>query len=654
MIQTRCRTLCSALALGLSLAAPAQGRDAADLLAGLRPGHPRLLVDGGTWAEVAKRGRADPRLGALLRVVGSDARRLLDQPVLEYRKVGRRLLAVSRAALQRTLTLSLAYRVTGEEAFARRAEAEMLGLAAFSDWNPSHFLDVAEMTAALALGYDWLHDALRPEARAIIRQAIVEKGLRPGLDPAAPHNGWQARENNWNQVCFGGLTLGALAVADEEPALARQLLARARAGIVHGLAPYAPDGVYPEGPGYWSYGTSYQVLMIAALQSALATDWGLAASPGFLESAAAFLQTTGPTGLLFNFADCREQGGLQPALFWFARRLRDPSLLPAQERALDALLARVEDGSGGETSRFLPLAAIWWPEVRAAVTHRPRFWMGRGPNPIAVFRGSWTDPGALYLALKGGSADLNHAHMDAGTFVLEAEGVRWARDLGMQDYESLEAKGIDLWNRRQDSQRWQVFRLNNHSHNTLTIDGQLHRVDGAARIVAFSDAETSPFAVVDLSAVFTGQARRVLRGFRLLGDRTVLVQDELGGLKPGASVRWAMLTGADVVVDGGRATLRENGRMLVARLLTPAGGFALVAAETPPASFDAPNPGKRILTATASAPEDGQLRIAVLLTAGPEPVSPQLEPVDEWDRAIHSPRRRRGAPLQFSSTYRRR
>ncbi|HEY3122123.1 MAG TPA: heparinase, partial [Vicinamibacteria bacterium] len=249
MIQARCRTLCSGLALGLSLAAPAQGRDAADLLAGLRPGHPRLLVDGATWAEVAKRGRADPRLAALLRVITSDARRLLDQPVLEYRKVGRRLLAVSRAALQRTLTLSLAYRVTGEEAFARRAEAEMLGVAAFSDWNPSHFLDVAEMTAALAFGYDWLHDALRPEARATIRQAIVEKGLRPGLDPAAPHNGWQSRENNWNQVCFGGLTLGALAVAEDEPGLAQQLLARARAGIVHGLAPYAPDGVYPEGPG---------------------------------------------------------------------------------------------------------------------------------------------------------------------------------------------------------------------------------------------------------------------------------------------------------------------------------------------------------------------------------------------------------------------
>jgi hypothetical protein len=618
------------LALVSCLATPAHGLAEEALLASLRPGHPRLLADEQTWAEVTERGRADPRLAGLLRIITSDARRLLDEPALAYRKIGRRLLAVSRTALQRTLTLSLAYRLTGEEAFARRAEAEMRSVAAFPDWNPSHFLDVAEMTAALAFGYDWLHDALGPEARATIRQAIVEKGLRPGLDPAAPHNGWQSRENNWNQVCFGGLTLGALAVAEEETSLARQVLARARAGIVHGLKPYAPDGVYPEGPGYWSYGTSYQVLMIAALQSALATDWDLSASPGFLESATVLLQTTGPTGLLFNFADGREQGGLQPALFWFARRLRDPFLLLAQERALDTLLQQAKAGRAADTSRLLPLVAIWWPEGKAAATYPRRFWMGRGPNPIAVFRGSWTDPRALYLALKGGSADLNHAHMDAGSFVLEADGVRWARDLGMQDYESLESKGIDLWNRRQDSQRWQVFRLNNHSHNTLTIGGQLHRVDGAARIVAFSDADASPFAVVDLSSVFAGQARSVLRGFRLLGDRTVLVQDELKGLTPGASVRWAMVTTAEVVANGARATLRENGRTLVVRLLAPAGRFALVPAEPPRDTFNAPNPGKRILTLTASAPEDGVLRIAVLLTPGAAAMSPHLEPVEEW------------------------
>src|SRR5690606_3129409 len=120
------------------------------------------------------------------------------------------------------------------------------------------------------------------------------------------------------------------------------------------------------------------------------------------------------------------------------------------------------------------------------------------------------------------AAELNHAHMDAGSFVFELDGVRWAIDLGAQDYESLESKHIDLWNRAQDSQRWQVYRLNNDSHNTLTIDGQPHRVNGHAVITHFSRDASNAYAIVDLSPVFAGQAATVRRGFKLLPGRRVL------------------------------------------------------------------------------------------------------------------------------------
>lgn len=48
---------------------------------------------------------------------------------------------------------------------------------------------------------------------------------------------------------------------------------------------YGPDGGYPEGFGYWGYGTSFQVMLIAALESAFGTDNGLSQTPGFMESA---------------------------------------------------------------------------------------------------------------------------------------------------------------------------------------------------------------------------------------------------------------------------------------------------------------------------------------------------------------------------------
>ena len=73
-----------------------------------------------------------------------------------------------------------------------------------------------------------------------------------------------------------------------------------------------------------------------------------------------------------------------------------------------------------------------------------------------IWNGSSWKPDATYVAIKGGSPGLSHAHMDVGAFVMDADGVRWADDLGMQDYESLESKGVKLWGKTQDAERWKI------------------------------------------------------------------------------------------------------------------------------------------------------------------------------------------------------
>ena len=112
--------------------------------------------------------------------------RVSTQPPPERVLIGPRLLAVSRTVLDRVLTLALLYRLDGDRRWVARAREELLAAAAFSDWNPDHFLDVAEMAHAFAIGYDWMYDALTPDDRTMIRRALVDKGLQPAAQAYTP------------------------------------------------------------------------------------------------------------------------------------------------------------------------------------------------------------------------------------------------------------------------------------------------------------------------------------------------------------------------------------------------------------------------------------------------------------------------------------
>ncbi len=568
------------------------------------------------WSELRARRTNDTELSAICAALEADARQLLNASPVVYEKTGHRLLAVSREAQRRIELCSFAYQLTGEKVFLDRAEQELLTVAAFKDWNPSHFLDTAEMTAAVAIGYDWLFEWLSPTTRATLRQAILEKGLKPGF---SSHHWWQTATMNWNQVCLGGLTLGALAIADENPEVARKFLKLARQDNPNGLKPYAPDGIYPEGPGYWNYGTTFEVLMISALQTALGTDWKLSANHGFLASAKALVEQTGPTGRPFNFSDGHDDVAFEPTLFWFAQQLQDPALIYFQNQLLQRKLSGARTGKKNDS--LSPLLALWIDGLPKTIPAPalPLAWHGDGPNPVGIFRSSWTDTNALFLAFKGGSASVTHAHMDAGSFVLDADGVRWACDLGSQDYYSIESHGWSLFSMFQDSSRWRVYRLNNFSHNTLTLGGKLHKMSGDARISEFGTNS----ATVNLSQIFTGQAGSVIRQFHIGDNRSVVIRDDITKAKTGLSVRWQMVTHARISTNQNEATLRQDGKTLTAKILAPADAyFEIASAQPPDDGVNQPNPNTQILAVNASVPASGNLTLEIQLQPGGFPPSP--------------------------------
>jgi hypothetical protein len=570
------------------------------------PSHPRLLLLDGEESLIRQTLASDNVWNSASSFILNECNKVLSKPPVERVLIGRRLLDKSREALRRIFYLSYAWRMTSEEKYLERAEKEMLAVSAFSDWNPSHFLDVAEMTMGIAIGYDWLYKELSAESRNIIKEAIVGKGLKPSFQSS--NNWWVKSSNNWNQVCNAGMTFGALAVYEDEKDLAIQVIERAISSIQLPTNEYNPDGAYPEGFGYWGYGTSFHVMLLSAMEKAFGDTYVMSAGTNFLKTAGYLENMTGPSGIPFNYSDCGTGAGMNPAMFWFAGRLSDPSVLWSERyHLLNKSLPN---------DRLLPAVLIWSAGTTIDKITSPlkNIWMGQGKNPVAMMRTSWTDPDAVYVGLKAGSPSVNHGHMDVGSFIMDAKGERWAMDFGMQDYNSLETTGVDLWNMAQTSERWDVFRYNNLAHNTLIVNNRYQAVGGNAAIISYSGQSAMLNAITDITAVYNGQLKKSVRGIAIVDNQYVAVRDEIETLASGTIIRWNLLTSATVTITGSNtAEMVKNGKKLVLKIIEPANITMKTWSTVPSHSYDAQNPGTTMVGFEATIPANSVISLSVLL-----------------------------------------
>lgn len=567
------------------------------------PDHPRLLVSADDWEKLPARMAADPVVKEIIDTCIARAKQTLGENNLTYKLEGRRLLAVSRQAIQRVLDLSAAWKVTHDRNYLNRCRDELLNLSGLQDWHPSHHLDTAEMATAVAIGYDWLYQDLSPSDRKTIASALREKGLVSSIADKNARSG----TNNWNQVCNGGLILSAVALADLEPQLSEQAIQEAIHLIPRALKEgYPQDGAYSEGANYWEYGTIYTVISVEALTHAGYANPGVARHPGFMASGRYIAELYGTSGLVFNYGDCSERSSIKPSpsASWIARETRSADLR-------NFLLPAFRDISPIKTDRFLALAAFWFPapaDVIAAPL--PLHFLGSGNSPIAILRSGFASSD-IFLGIKAGMAGVSHGHMDAGSFVLDILGQRWASDLGMQDYYSLEKRGIGLFNRDQGSDRWTVFRLNNFSHNTLTYNGKIHRADGCAKIVSFA-GEPGNRTEIDLTDALGLPAGASARRVFQFNPKSlcVTITDTLSGLKPGDTIDWNMMTHAHANVQPEGVELTLAGKTLLVSLVSSAPCKPTASpADPPPTAHDAANPGITRINLRATAGKSGQLTI---------------------------------------------
>lgn len=542
----------------------------------LRPDHPRLMASDADFERIARLIKEDGLARGWYAELKQRGEDMLDEPVTKYNlRDGRRLLYESREVLGRVVTLAMLDRLSPDDRYRDRIWADLESAARFKHWNPDHFLDVAEMGFAFALAYDWMHDRWTEAQRETIRTALIDKAIRPGLLAYEQNAWWTRTQINWSQVCNGGLIAASLAVADEEPELAERLINQAVPALKFAMQRYAPDGGYREGPGYWSYGTIYNIYAMALLESALGTDLGLGAMPGFDRTGSFPIQMTGPTGLTYNFADGSAKPPRSPGLFYLAKRYDQP--------AYARFAAEHNTGS---------VFDLLWYDPKLASADAAAFPLSADYESagVASFRSAWDDPDAWFVAAKGGWIGDGHSQLDLGSFIFEQQGVRWLIDLGADNYNlpgyfAAQATG----------RRWDFYRNRAEGHNTLVVNpdaglDQPYAADATIKADGMSIR-------IDLSKVYGGDAQRVIR----LDDDALTITDTLAFDKP-SSVWWFAHTTARIdVSDAGRsALLTREGKAMRARIVSPTDArFDVMAARPLPTSPDPagqnPNNGAELL-----------------------------------------------------------
>ena len=222
-----------------------------------------------------------------------------------------------------------------------------------------------------------------------------------------------------------------------------------------------------------------------------------------------------------------------------------------------------------------------------------------GEQSVATFRTAWAT-NASWLAIKGGTPEGGHGHMDVGSFCYDAHGMRWIHDLGGDNYNMPGYFHGD---------RFQYYRLQNRSHNTLEIGGALQDAESEPCPIIESEPGEDAFAKFDLSAAYHQQAEKVIRTASFNSKTgAATIRDEI--LKPKGEVVWRVITDADCRIENDRVILSKKGKSIQLLRLSNQGQWKISDA-TPPQKIENANEGIQVVSLTVPAEKEVVLKIGI-------------------------------------------
>ena len=531
--------------------------------AGMAGVHPRLFATKADFERIDSLKASDEFMRNLYLKIVEYTDNMIQKPIWTMADSYSDKLDFAREMLDRMLLLGEMYQLTGDIKYYTFADEQArLAISECTGWSSVDVLQTAEMTAAMAIAYDWLFDAMTDDFKEVLKGFLKTRIDRISVNYYPVPQGFARQVNNWNAVCNGSYGLAALAILDEESELASKVLNGAVKAITLSIDQFGEDGGFPEGPGYWAYQVQYITYFLSSLDTALKTDFGLSEFEGLKQTPYFLMNMHGPTHIAFNFADSGAGVPQAQFLYWFEKKYGYEGLGNYATR----LNPSGTDFGSWESKANDILIMLWYqPSDKDPYENLPKGAVYTGGVTGAALRTKWDDTTATYIGFKGGYNQASHGNLDIGSFVLDALGVRWVDDFGGGGaYYGLEGM-FDF-----DEGRWKYYTERAEGHNTIVLNPTKaadQNIYARAPISEFSVDDG--YGIIDMSEAYNAGAKSAKRGFALCGD-SVIVRDEIE-LSGMTDLLWGINTtaGIEILADKKTAILTKGDKKMKVSIISP-------------------------------------------------------------------------------------
>ena len=156
----------------------------------LRRSQPRLVLNAAIEKNLKRKLDTDPLIQNIYASIKYNTEMVLDKDLItvdipDNPNSQRNQLGISRDFLWRINMLAMVYRMEKDPTILERINDEVVAACNFPTWNPKHFLDVGEMSLAIALALDWTAGDLPNTTITLAKRSLIEKGINPSW----PENG---------------------------------------------------------------------------------------------------------------------------------------------------------------------------------------------------------------------------------------------------------------------------------------------------------------------------------------------------------------------------------------------------------------------------------------------------------------------------------